>query len=203
MKHVNFPLDEEFVIFEKYGLSPNELFFVQMLLLSQEEDVQDTIRRYFKLPEKSRGSIIDTLHSLQDKGIILKDYKVPNKGETFNPLDVPLNKNFVNACYKSSYDMFRELYDHYPTSTVVNGIEYKLRRISKKFNSLEDAGRYYGKCIRWNPELHAHIIELVDRAKDAKYNFTTLDDFIVDNDWNNIEEINDSGILNTSQLKQL
>ena len=161
MKHVNLMLEEEFVIFEKYHISPNELFFLQMLLLSQEEDEQDTIRRYFQLPEEARGSVRDLLKSLQGKGIILSSFKIPEKGESVNPLDIPLNQNFQKAYFKASFDMFRELYDHYPLSSIINGIEYKLKRVSKKFDSLEDAGRFYGKCIRWNPAKHQHIIELL------------------------------------------
>lgn len=123
MKHITTQIDEEFVIFEKYSVTPNELFFLKMLLLSQEEDIQDTIYRYFKLPEEARGSIVEMLESLKNKGIILSTYKIPQKGEKFNPLDVPLSKNFQNHFFKASYDLGKDLFDHYPTSTVVNGVE--------------------------------------------------------------------------------
>ena len=32
---------------------------------------------------------------LQNAGVITKTYKIPEKGSTFNPLDVPINKNLV------------------------------------------------------------------------------------------------------------
>lgn len=174
-----------------------------MLLLAKEEDIQDTIYRYFKLPEESRGSILEMLENLQKKGIILSTYKLPKKGEKFNPLDVPLSQNFQNHFFKASYDLGKDLYDHYPTSTVVNGIEYKLRRISKKFDSLEDAFRTYGKYIRWSQKTHDHIIELIEWGKANNYQFTTLDDFIVDNDWLNIESLTSDGLLTNSGLKLL
>lgn len=203
MKHITTQIDEEFVIFEKYSVTPNELFFLKMLLLSKEEDIQDTIYRYFKLPEESRGSILGMLESLQKKGIILSTYKLPKKGEKFNPLDVPLSQNFQNHFFKASYELGKDLYEHYPTSTVVNGVEYKLRRISKKFDSLEDAFRTYGKYIRWSQKSHEHIIELVEWGKANNYQFTTLDDFIVDNDWLNIESMTSDGLLTNSGLKLL
>ena len=203
MKHVNLMLDEEFVVFEKYKISPNELFFLQILLLSKEEDEQETIYRYFNLPEEVRGSITNLLKSLKEKGIILSSYNIPDKGQSFNPLDVPLNQNFQKVYFKASFDMFQELYEHYPVSTIVNGTEYKLRRISKKFDSLEDAGRFYGKAIRFNPERHRRIIELVDLGKDNNYQFTTLDSFLADNDWLNLEEMQDQGLLNHSMMRQL
>ena len=78
-----------------------------------------------------------------------------------------------------------------------------MRRISKKFDSLEDAGRFYGKAIRFNPERHKRIIELVDLGKDNNYQFTTLDSFLADNDWLNLEEMQDQGLLNHSMMRQL
>lgn len=203
MKHITTQIDEEFVLFEKYSVTPNELFFLKMLFLSKEEDIQDTIHRYFNLSEESRGSITEMLKSLQDKGIILSTYKLPKKGDSFNPLDVPLSQNFQKTFFKASYDLGKDLYDHYPTSTVVNGVEYKLRRVSKKFDSLEDAFRTYGKYIRWSQATHEHIIELIEWGKQNNYQFTTLDDFIVDNDWLNIESLTSDGLLSNSGLTLL
>jgi len=204
LKHTNLQLEEEFVIFEKYYLNPNELFFLKLLLLAKEDDAVEMLQRYFKLPEKSRGSMIDILKSLQNKGIILQSYKIPNKGEKFDPFAVELSQNFQKQFFKASFDMGKELYDHYPISNVINGVEYKLRRISKKFNSLEDCFRAYGKYIRWSPDMHKHVLELVDYAKENGYYFTTLDDFVVDNDWNNIEALIEDGTLNMkSSMKQL
>lgn len=123
MKHITTQLDDEFILFEKYSVTPGELFFLKMLLLSQEEDMQDMIYRYFSLPEESRGSIIEMLESLKNKGIILSTYKIPKKGDRFDPLSVPLSKNFQNSFFKASFDLGKDLYDHYPASNVVNGVE--------------------------------------------------------------------------------
>ena len=73
----------------------------------------------------------------------------------------------------------------------------------KKFDSLEDAFRAYGKYIRWNKATHDHVIKLVEWGKANNYQFTTLDCFIVDNDWNNIEELSANSILASSELKLL
>lgn len=203
MKHLTTQLDEEFVIFEKYSVSPNELFFLKMLLLAKEEDDLDMINRYFNLPEEARGSIIGMLSSLQDKGIILSTYKIPEKGMKFSPLDVPLSQNFQKHFFKASYELGRDLFEHYPVSCIVNGIEYKLKRVSKKFNSLEDAFRAYSKYIRWSQKTHEYVIELVEWGKANGYQFSTLDSFIVDNDWLNIEEIKENGTLSTSNMRLL
>ena len=65
------------------------------------------------------------------------------KGEKFDPFDVPLSQNFQKHFFKASYDLGKDLFDHYPLSTVVNGVETKLRRISNKFDTLEDCINYY------------------------------------------------------------
>ena len=91
--------------------------------------------------------------------------------------------------YRCSFEMGYELYETYPMSTIVNGVEYKLRRISKKFASLEDAYVAYGKAIRWKPDVHKHILELIEMGKKTNYVFTNLGDFIVDNDWLNMETL--------------
>jgi hypothetical protein len=203
LKHITTQIDEEFVIFEKYSVTPNELFFLKMLLLAKEEDSLDKIQRYFKLPEESRGSIIEMLKSLKNKGIILSTYKIPEKGMKFSPLDVPLSQNFQKHFFKASFDLGKDLFDHYPISTVVNGIEYKLRRVSKKFDSLEDCFRTYGKYIRWSQKTHEHVIELVEWGKANGYQFTSLADFVVDQDWLNIEDMKENGTLTTSNLRLL
>ncbi|MCF0116086.1 MAG: hypothetical protein HUJ56_12120 [Erysipelotrichaceae bacterium] len=194
-------LDEEFILFEQYNVSPNEYFFIQNILLSQEG--ADTFSRYMKLPESVRGSIRDLLQSLKDKGIILSSYTIPQKGESFNPTQIPLSKRFTNTYMKLSMDMFLELWETYPLSGIFDGTEWKLRTVSKKFNSREDAAREYGKAIGWNANLHKHILELVEYGKSNNYNFTTLERFIIDADWDNLEEMQESSILGSSNLRQL
>ena len=61
----------------------------------------------------------------------------------------------------------------------------------------------YGKAIGWNPEKHERILELIKQGVENNYNFTTLDDFIVDNDWLNLEAISKDGIINNSNMKLL
>lgn len=189
-------IEEELSFAERYSLTPNETLFVKMVFLASEgTDGKDYVKRYFALPETVRTNALDILHSLQQKHVITQEYKIPPKGGVFNPNEVTFNQNFRKAFFRSSFDMGKELFDHYPLSTIVNGMEFKLRRVSKKFNSLEQAFFHYGKYIGWNPEKHKHIIDLVDAGKKSGYQFSTLDAFIVDNDWNNLEALNENGQL--------
>ena len=147
----------------------------------------------------------DILISLKSKGIILQSYDIPKPGEVFELAAILINKNFIKNFYRSAFYLGKELYDAYPQSTLVNGCIYTLKRISKKFNSLEDAFRVYGKIIKWNPETHYKIIELIKWGIDNNYNFTTLDNFIVDQAWNSIEAVKNGVAININfnALKEL
>lgn len=188
---------------ERYKLTPDELLFIKIIFLSREgTDGKDYVKRYFALPESVRMNAISLLTILQSKQVITKEYKVPEPGGVFSPHEVTFNKNFEKALFRNSFEMGKELFDCYPLSTVVNGLEYKLRRVSKKFSSLEQAFFHYGKYINWNSDRHKKIIELVEAGKKSGYQFSTLDAFIVDNDWVNLEALADSGQL-TSNMRML
>jgi hypothetical protein len=198
-----FNLEEQVVLLEKYNINSDELLFITVILLIQEGDNNPYIQLYFSLPVTCRGSIRDLLVSLQEKQVITKEYKIPPSGTKFIPEDVSFNKNFIKNFYKGSFWIGKELFEVYPLSTVVNGVEYKLRRVSKKFDSLEDAYRAYGKAISWKPETHQHILESIEWGKNNNYQFTTLSDFIVDNDWLNIEAMQNNSLLDSNSIKML
>ena len=198
-----FNLEEQVVLLEKYKINSDELLFITIILLIQEGDNNPYIQLYFSLPTSCRGSIRDLLISLQEKQVITKEYKIPPVGTQFIPEDVSFNKNFIKNFYKGSFWIGKELFENYPLSTIVNGTEYKLRRVSKKFDSLEDAYRAYGKAISWKPETHKHILQLIEWGKNNNYQFTTLDSFIVDNDWLNIEAMKENSILDANIVQML
>lgn len=198
-----FNLEEHIVMLEKYKINSDELLFITIILLIQEGEVSPYINLYFSLPSVCRGGIRDILTSLQNKQVITKEYKIPPSGTKFIPEDVMFNKNFIKTFYKGSFWIGKELFENYPISTVVNGVEYKLRRVSKKFDSLEDAYRAYGKAISWKPDKHQQIMQLIEWGKDNNYQFTTLDSFIVDNDWLNIAAVRDNGTLDSNNVKML
>lgn len=196
-----FNLEEQIVLLEKYKINSDELLFITVILLIQEGESNEYINLYFSLPSECRGGIRDLLLSLQEKQVITKEYKIPPSGTKFIPEDITFNKNFIKTFYKGSFWIGKELFENYPLSTIVNNCEYKLRRVSKKFDSLEDAYRAYGKAISWKPETHKNIIELINWGKDNNYQFTTLDSFIIDNDWLNIAAMKDNSVLNNNTVK--
>jgi len=195
---VNFDLtiEEELNMLDKYKLTPTELFVVKLLLIAQIEGEEDYIYRYVQIPNKS--SFREILESLQSKGVILKSYKIPKSGEKLIIEDIDFNKNFVKNIHRASFELGKELYENYPQTTYVKGQVFNLRRVSKKFNSLEDAFFKYGKYIRFDNELHNEVIELVKWGIQNGYNFTTMDSFIIDQDWRNIKNVRDGGNINVN-----
>ena len=94
--------------------------------------------------------------------------------------------------------MGEELFEIYPQSTIVNGSLYNLKRISKHFDSLEQAFAKYSKYIRHNPDTHNKIIDLIKWGIENNYNFTTLDAFIIDNGWYAIEAVKNGNAINVN-----
>ena len=186
-------IDNTLALLEKYKITPTELFLTKLLLLVKEEGEYEPLQRYANI-----FNIRETLKSLREKEIILKSYKLPNAGERFIPENVEFNKNFIKQFYRASFEMGKELFDMYPQSTIVNGSVYNLRRVSKKFDSLEEAFAKYAKYINNKPETHTKVLELVKWGIDNNYNFTTLDSFIVDNDWNNILAFKNNNSINVN-----
>ena len=199
-------IDEQLVLMEKYRITSDELLFLTVLLLLQDGEGDYTfISQYLSLPTDCRNGIRESLISLQNKEIITKAYKVPNVGEKFVPEDVTINKNFVKNFYRCSFDMGKELFEIYPMFGIINGEPVGIRSISKKFDSLEDFYRYYGKTISWKPEKHEYIMELVEWAKEKNLLVTTLANFVIDHKWEELEALRSGEIANIdfNAVKQL
>ena len=199
-------IDEQLVLMEKYKITSDELLFLTVLLLLQDgEDDYTFISHYLSLPIDCRNGIRETLISLQNKEVITKAYKIPEKGQKFIPEDVTINKNFVKNFYRCSFDMGKELFEIYPMFGLINGEPVGIRSVSKKFDSLEDFYRYYGKTIGWKPEKHEYIMELVEWAKEKNLLVTTLANFVIDHKWEELEALRSGEIANIdfNAVKQL
>ena len=201
MKYLNHNLDSELILMRDYKLNPTELFTIKVILLAQDEDY--TYLQQFS--EILNGQLRLVLESIQSKGVIVKAYKIPKEGTLFIPEDVQFNQNFLKKYYRSAFEMGKELFYTYPQFLVINGVSYNARRVSKKFDSLEDAFRNYAKSIKNDPIVHKNIIELIKWGIENNYNFTTLDDFICDRSWIALESFkNGDGInINAEAIKMI
>ena len=143
--------------------------------------------------------------SLQNKGIILKSFKIPKEGQKLDLEDIPFNQNFKKQYFRASFEMGEELFNTYPQFLTINGVVYNARRISKKFDSLEDAYLKYAKSIKNDPNIHLEVLELIKWGIENNYNFTTLDDFIADRAYIALKSFKEgSGInINTEAVKMI
>ena len=162
-----------------YKLNPNQLFTIKVILLAQDGEYE-YLQQYAEI---LNGNLRLLLEELQEKGIVLKSYRIPPTGTTFIPENVQFNQNFLKKFYRSAFEMGEELFYSYPQSCTVQGQLFNLRTVSKKFDSLEDAFAKYAKQIKNNPEIHQEILENIKWGIENAYNFTTLDRFIIDRGW--------------------
>ena len=202
MTNLTLTIGDELLILNKYRITPNELMFVRTLLILQEDTNEELFKACIEILHDSNVQIRDLITELQRKGIILKSFKVPNTGEAFDPYSIPINKPFLKTLFKSSFEIGKELFEVYPQFGNINGCIVPLRTVAKKFDSLEDCYSRYGKEIKWNPELHTNIIELVKWAKDNNILNCSLASFIINNGWNDLQALKDGeGNINYDAIK--
>ena len=179
--------------------------FIRTLLLLQDEKNEDIFQEYIESLRDNKIRIKDIIEILQDKGVILKSFPIPDDGQPFDPYEIPLNKNFIKNMYRSSFEMGKELFDIYPQSTMINNSIVFLRTVAKHFDSLEECYFKYGKVIRWNEERHKEIIDLVKWGKDHNLICQSLSSFIINNSWLDLKSIKegDSGNINFEAIKMV
>lgn len=205
MKNLTLTLEAEVSLLEKYRLVPTELFLIRVLLLLQDDNNEELFLNYIKVLKQAGINLRNILLSLQEKEILLKSCKIVKEGEEFDPYSLQLNKNFIKNLYKCSFELGKELFEEYPAFAIINNSYTSLRGVSKHFNSLEDAYIKYGKSIKWNPETHAEIIELVKWAKEHNMLNQSLGSFIVNNSWHDLKAImnGDAGNINFDTIREL
>ena len=205
MKNLTLNLEEEISILSKYKITPNELTFIKTLLILQDEENEDLFKDYIESLYVCNVKLREILVSLQKKEIILKSYKIPSEGESFDPYSIPFNKNFIKSLYKSSFELGKELFEIYPQMTVINGSLVTLRGVAKHFDSLEACYFRYGKAIGWNQERHEKVLDLIKWAKERDIIKQSLSSFVINNSWLDLEAIRngDSGNYNFDTIKAL
>ena len=187
-------LKNQIIFRNKYNIDDNQLTLLEILLIAQNEEDNELVKMYFTSTKDIRLNLIH----LQNAGIILKSYKIPEKGNTIDIYAIPINKNLVKDFYKSSFEMGKELFETYPQFGIINGNVAGIRSVSKKFNSLEDFYRFYGKTIRNKPEMHQYIIDLINWAKEQNIIVCSLCNFVIDHKWEELQAFKDGDLANVN-----
>lgn len=205
MKKLTLTLEEEISFLDKYAITPNELLVLRVLLLFQDENNEELLHKLLTTLKRVGIQLRDILLCLQDKMIILKSYQVPKEGDSFDPLDIPINKNFIKQLYKCSFELGKELFEAYPQFGVINSSQIPLRTVAKHFDSLEQCYFKYSKAIGWNPEKHNKIIELVNWARENNILNMSLSSFVINQSWLDLEVMKegDAGNINYNTIREL
>lgn len=200
MKKYELSIDREIEFMIKYQLTADELFLMRLIFYAQEghEEYLSNFFTQCKLGTK----ILELLKSLQDKEIINKSYKLPQEGAIFKPQDVEFNKLVLKSFMQHSEDMGMELFENYPAMTTINGKVYSLRNITKLYKNIDEMAWEYGKAIKFNPETHAHIMELLEYGKENDLISSGICDFIASRKWLDLEEMKEGemGTFKTTEL---
>ena len=194
-------LENEICLLEKYNLTPTELFTVKLILLAKEDGEYEWLQRLNQIIK-----LRDVLVNLQNKKIILRNWKLPKEGNQLIIEEIPFNQNFQKQFFRASFEMGEELFYNYPQSCVVQGVVFNLRTVSKHFDSLEQAFQKYAKNIKNNPEIHQQIIDDIKWGIENQYNgFTTLDRFIIDRGYEFLHSMRtgDGINVNTEAIKMI
>lgn len=182
-------IDNQLILIEKYNLTAEEVLMIGLLFLaSSEERHPEYLVKYCSLTKPDLRNI---LLSLQEKGIITKKFKIPEKGTKFDPETVEFNKNFLHNYKKYSNELGIQFFNTYPSIAIINGTEAPLKNYAKKFNDEDDFFFAYGKSIGWKQENHDKVIELVKWGKENNCNLLNMNiaDFVISKMWNSIEEL--------------
>ena len=183
-------VESKLSLMDRYRLTAEEVFIIELLFLGGSDECHpEYLRKYVGLAI-DRTSLLDTLYSLQDKGVIKKSCKFPKRGDYLDPETIDFNENFLHNYRKFSGELGQELLDEYPKLGYINGKQFSLNNYAKKFDSFEDFAFAYGKAIGWNSEKHSHVIDLIRWAKknDSNLLVVGIGDFVISRLWENIEQ---------------
>lgn len=175
-----------------YNIRVEELFLAQILFLAtQEENDKQPLYEYISL--SNRGDIREMLLTLKEVGILSSRYKIPNKGEPLVLENIVFSKNFTKLYLTHSGELGEDLWNYYPNMLHINGAAYPAKNIAKKYNSIEEFFHAYGKAIRFNPETHKKIVEIIKWADENHLIKENLANFVINRQWTMLETIKNSG----------
>lgn len=179
---------------EKYRLTVEECFVLGLLFQAGDERHPEYLVKYYQIPI-TRGDLRETLLSLQNKGVLTKEYKIPQKGQKFDPEAVIFNKNFSNNYLKYSGDLGHEFTMVYPSIAMIQGSEVDLKNWAKKFKTEEDFYYAYGKAIGWSQAKHDEVLELVRWGVLNQCNLLNrnMAEFAMTKGWERIKELKEGG----------
>ena len=102
-----------------------------------------------------------------------------------------------------SQDLGMELFMAYPSTTTINNRVFSLRNIAKVYSSMDDFCFAYGKIIKFNPEKHKEIMDILEYAKEINLIKSGIVDFVISMKWLDYAEMKQHAISEIDNIELL
>lgn len=178
----------------KYALDAEEWLFIELLFVAtqNEPDPRPLMKYFTECAKKSLPR--ETLETLKQKKILSSSYKVPKTGEDFDLEGIEFSKSFTNFYFRESQELGAELWDTYPDFLYMGEKLLPAKNIIKGgFLSLEAFFNAYGKAIKYDPKLHAKILESLAWAKEHELIKFMIPEYVITRRWNDHIKMMESG----------
>ena len=175
----------------EFNISADELLLIYLTLCAQ-----DSHSEYFAtwFDGYGKDKLKSLFESLKSKGIIHKNYNP----KCYKPDEIEFNKNFIKKYFKQAGVIGKELFEAYEPFLYINGSNYSLRNISKKFYSLEEFYFHYSKTIGHSIKTHEHVMEMLSYAKENKLIKYGILEWVASAKWLDIKYLIDNNIHDES-----
>lgn len=192
MEKLKNSIEGQLILMDRFNLTAEENLLIELLFLTFEGKCKDPLVTYYNLPITKTG-LREVLLSLQEKGVILKSCKIPNKGEALDIDSLQFNENFLKFYRKTSGELGEELFRAYPNEALIQGQAVPLRNYAKKYKNEEEFFFAYGKAIGWNVNKHKDVLELIQWSKDNDHFGLNMNiaDFVGSKMWESIRDHKD------------
>lgn len=171
-----------------YKLTADELLLVYLTFLAQDEENHP---EYFTKWFNNGGQLkLKTLfESLKEKNVIRQNY---NPGK-YIPNDIEFDDIFLHNYFKHSGTLGKELFKEYPSFIEINGKNFSLKNISKKFLTLNEFYFYYSSQIKHNPTKHEEVLGLLRWGKSNNLINYGIIEFCASAKWEELKDMKENG----------
>lgn len=185
-------IEAQLQLMQRFGLTANENLVIELLFLTFEGRCTDLLQMYLT-NSKNAVDLRSVLLSLQEKGVLLKSCKIPEKGQAFDIDLLQFNENFLKFYRKTSGELGMELFEAYPSEAIIQGQAVPMRNFAKKFKNEEEFFYAYGRAIGWSVKKHKEVLDLIEWSKQNDHFGLNMNiaDFVVSKMWISIRDHKD------------
>lgn len=196
MGKLSIDIERQLDVMIKYGLSAEEFFLTELLMLATEDPEHKTyLLTYFGKAKKEQLAM-DTLQALKDKGVLDKECVIPQRGQTFTIGDIKLNLKFLDEYFKLTLQAGEELKNAYPDFLQFGDRLMPAKNIvTSGYRTEEDFFFAYAKKIRHSRKKHNEVLEILDWAKQQKLITYGMVEYVTTSKWKDHIRMREAGDL--------